>query len=75
MVDNITYLVGIHHTLGFYGMLPYDHVEENVVHKGIDHALEDFSLLTAIFKEKYVINDTPSQEIIVITLCHKTMVM
>lgn len=68
IVDDITYLVGLHHTLGFYGMSPYINLEEDVVHKGTSHFSEDFSLPSFIFKED-VINDTPSQEVIVETLC------
>ena len=45
MDNNVIDLVGLYHSLGFYGMSSADHVEEDVFHEGIDHSLEDLSLV------------------------------
>lgn len=59
-MDDITNLVGLHHSLGFYDMLPFDHMEEHVVHQDTDHSLGHFSTLTSLFKQEDLTNDTPS---------------
>ena len=51
MVNNVTNLVGLHYTLGFYGVSTCDHMDEDVIHEDTDHSLEYLSILTSIFKE------------------------
>lgn len=59
-VDNITYLESLHHASGVNDMPPYSNLKEDVVHKGINHSLENLFLPPFPLKGEDVINDAPS---------------
>ena len=74
-VYDTTYLESLHHASGFDDTPPYSNLKEVVFCEGTDHPLEIFSLPSFLMQEGDTIDDTPSQEIIVETLHHETMVM
>lgn len=75
VVNEIIYSKDLHHATDASGIPPYVDLEGNGVHKVINNSLQNFFLPPFSFKQGDVINDAPSQEIIVETLCHERMVM
>lgn len=53
----------------------FSNLKEDVVHEGTNHSFKNVSLPPFLCEEEDVINDTPSQEIIVEKLPRETMVM
>jgi hypothetical protein len=75
IVDGIIDSKNLPHGVDVVKMSSYINLEEDVVHEGFDHSLQNFHLNPFPLMDEDVINDTSSQEIIFETLHCGTIVM